>query len=277
MPNGEFGKKVRNYDKTQQLTCVLIGANMRTQLVYDLPLRFFHWIFAVLFVTAFLIAKTVDDESTVFSYHMLAGFLLVFIVSLRILWGFIGTKYSRFSNFALSPRDFVSYFTGILSGDKRKWAGHNPASSWAAILMFIFAIGLGMTGYLMANGQKETYEDIHELLANAFLVTVLLHIAGVLLHAIRHNDGIGLSMVDGAKENTSTEDAISNSRPVIAILFIILVSTCALYLINNFNNQNQTLNFFGTQLLLGENEGAAEVEPAELNEKYEQDGDSDND
>jgi cytochrome b len=98
---------------------------MRNQLIYDIPTRFFHWLFAGLFVVAFLIAKTVDDESSVFSYHMLAGLVLSFTVILRLAWGFVGTKHARFTSLALHPKDLVAYFTGILSGDKRKWAGHN--------------------------------------------------------------------------------------------------------------------------------------------------------
>lgn len=228
---------------------------MRNQLIYDLPMRIFHWLFAGLFIAAFLIAKTVDDESPVFSYHMLAGLLLGFTVLLRILWGFIGTKHSKFASFAVHPKDLVAYFTGILSGDKRRWAGHNPASSWAAIAMFGLALGLGLTGYLMASGQKETFEDIHELMANGFLVVVLMHIAGIALHAIRHQDGIALTMVDGAKKDLPAAEAISSSRPGIALLFVGLVLTFATHLAGNFDNQKQTLNVFGTTLELGENEG----------------------
>ena len=39
------------------------GEKMNKRLVYDLPMRVFHGIFAVLFIVAFLIAKAVDDES----------------------------------------------------------------------------------------------------------------------------------------------------------------------------------------------------------------------
>lgn len=247
---------------------------MRNQLVYDLPLRLFHWVFAALFVVAFLIAKTVDDESAVFSYHMLAGLLLGFTISLRLVWGFVGTKHSRFSSFALHPRELVAYFTGILSGDKRKWSGHNPASSWATLIMFALALGLGLTGYLMASGQKETFEDIHELLANGFLVVVLMHIAGVVLHAFRHQDGIAFSMIDGAKEVVPTGETIKNSRPLVAILFMALVAAFAAHLANNFNSQTRTLNFFGTQLQLGENEGS---ESGEAKGEADENGENDND
>jgi cytochrome b len=233
---------------------------MRNQLVYDLPTRMFHWLFAGLFVTAFLIAKTVDDESPTFSYHMLAGLLLGFTVLLRILWGVVGTKHSKFSSFSLHPKNLVAYFSGILSGDKQRWVGHNPASSWATIAMLCFALGLGLTGYLMASGQKETFEDFHELLANGFLVTVLMHIAGVVVHALRHRDGIAMAMIDGKKRDVPVAEVISNSRPGLALLFVGLVFLFATHLVGNFDSLNRTLNFFGAKLQLGENKKAEKAE-----------------
>lgn len=228
---------------------------MRNQLVYDLPLRIFHWLFASLFITAFLIAKNVDDESSLFFYHMLAGLVLGFTVLLRLFWGIVGSKYSRFKSFALHPMDVLAYFAEMLSGGKRRWKGHNPASSWASLLMFGLALGLGATGYLMASGQKETFEDIHELMANAFLVVVLLHVAGVVLHGLRHQDGIAMSMIDGSKDSDMHTEGISSARPGIALLFVGLVLTFATYLIYNFDSQKQTLKIFATTLQLGEIEG----------------------
>ena len=227
---------------------------MKKQLIYDLPMRLFHWIFASLFIVAFLVAKTVDDESATFSYHMLAGFLLVFIVMLRAVWGFVGSRYARFSSFALHPKELISYFSAIFLGEKRIWIGHNPASSWASLAMMVLTFGLGPTGYLMANGQKETFEDIHELLANALLIVVLFHVAGVALHSLRHRDGIANSMLSGKKDNLLEADSISSSQPIEAILFVGLVTIMSLYLFQNFNRHNRTLSLFGTTLQLGENE-----------------------
>ena len=251
---------------------------MNKRLVYDLPMRVFHGIFAARFIVAFLIAKTVDDESAAFSYQMLAGFLLVFTVSLRIIWGFVGSKYSRFSSFALQPKDLVSYFSGMLSGEKRKWAGHNPASSWASLAMFGCAIGLGVTGYLMASGQKETFEDLHELFANGFLVVVLMHVAGIILHSLRHRDGIALSMLHGEKGEVGEGDGIVSRRVGVAVLFIGLVISFALYLTRHFDAQKQTLNLFGNTLQLGENEGneSGEKESTQGGDKY-QEGEKDDD
>lgn len=229
---------------------------MRNQLIYDAPVRVFHWLLAGLFVTAFLIAKTVDDEAAAFSYHMLAGLLLTFTVVLRIVWGFIGTTHSRFSSFALQPRQLLEYFSGILSGDRRKWTGHNPASSWAALAMFGFAIGLGVTGFLMASGSKETYEDLHEIFANGFLIVVLLHVAGVVLHGLRHKDGLALSMVDGKKSGVDAQRTLSRSHGWAAVGILVLIVGFAGYLGRNFDPSTRNLRLFGTVLQLGESESA---------------------
>lgn len=222
--------------------------------IYDTPLRVFHWIFAVLFITAFAIGKTIDDEELLFSYHMLAGMVLSFSVVLRLLWGFMGSKYSRFSSFDLNPRGLINYLSGIFKNDKRLWAGHNPASSWAAIVMFTLALGLGFTGYLMGRGYKEQLEDIHELMANTFLVVVLLHIAGVLIHGWRHRDQIALSMVSGYKNKISTDQGVQRPYRYIAVLFLVLVFGFSAYLVNNFDKDTRTLNLMGQSLNLGEEE-----------------------
>lgn len=224
---------------------------MSKKLIYDLPTRLFHWSFAGLFIFAFVIAKTVDDESPTFSYHMLAGLLLGGLVALRLIWGLIGSKYARFSTFALRPIDLVSYLKGILTGNKKLWAGHNPASSWAALVMMGSAVMLAVTGYFMTTGYKEEFEDAHELFANAFLVTALLHTAGVIIHSLRHQDGIALSMVHGKKSGTN-EDAISGQRPVVALLLVILMTGFGSYLYKNYNSDNQELTLLGKTLHFGE-------------------------
>lgn len=227
---------------------------MRTTLVYDLPTRLFHGLFSGLFLLSFVIAKTVDDESLIYSYHMLSGLLLGGLVIWRIFWGIIGSEHARFSGFNLNPLDLKNYFLGIVSGSKKRWVGHNPASSWAAITMFSLALGLAITGYLMSTGGKETFEDIHEFLANAFVVVVGLHVAGVILHSIRHQDAIALSMVDGKKETSESDTAIESSRRFAAILLLTLVISGALYLFKNFDSQNRTLQALGQTLQLGDTE-----------------------
>lgn len=255
------------------------------QLVYDLPTRIFHWLFAGLFVTAFIIAKAIDDDSALYAYHMLSGIVLSSLVLMRVVWGFIGTRHARFQHFALKPVELIQYLKSIVSGEKKKWSGHNPASSWAALIMMFFALGLGLTGYLMTSGgEKEVYEDLHELFANAFLLTAIMHIAGVILHSIRYQDKIAFSMLDGRKQDVEATEVISSTQSFAGIILAVLIATFSVTLINNFNPQNQSLRLFGATLQLGEgeeNEGGKEPEKDndqdENNSVHKQDHDKNDD
>ncbi len=242
---------------------------MQKKLTYDLPTRLFHWIFALLFSAAFFIAKSFDDESKVYPVHMLLGFMLVFSVILRIIWGIIGTKSARFSSFRLSPNELVNYFKDLLVNKTKIYFAHNPASSWAALLMFISTIGLGITGYLMVSnaGGKDFYEEIHELFANTFIVLVIFHISGVLFHSFRHKDGIALSMIHGKKSYSGSEEEIKNSRPIVAILFLALLLGALFFLNQNYNSSTGILNVFGNKLQLSE----VEVETAEMDGEHDDD------
>jgi hypothetical protein len=87
------------------------------------------------------------------------------------------------------------------------------------------------------------------------------------LHALRHQDGIAMSMVNGKKLDLPNAESISSSRPGVALLFLGLVMAFGLQLYTNFDSQKQTLNFFGTTLQLGEgDEGSQDLEAKEMND-----------
>lgn len=229
-------------DKTQ--------SKKKKELVYDLPTRLFHWCFAVLFLSAFGIAKIIDDESRVFTVHMLLGLTLGGLVLWRVFWGLMGSQYARFSQFALQPRELVSYLKSILSNQKDHWIGHNPASSWASLFMMVSGLGLVLSGVLMISGiGKEFVEEFHEWFATGFAVLVILHVCGVILHSMRYRDGIAFSMVTGKKENVAKP--ISKVHMGSAAVLLALLLGWAIYLVQNFDPQSQRLRLPGLTLQLG--------------------------
>lgn len=233
---------------------------MRQVLVYDLPTRLFHWLFAGFFVTAFAISNLVDDESARFSLHMLAGLGMVFVVVLRLIWAFVGTRHARLGDLALNPAQLIAYFKGMFAGGARRWIGHNPASSWAAVAMVGLALGMGISGVLMATGgENDSIKEVHELMANAFLAVVLLHLAGLALHVLRHRDRLETSMVTGRKEALTADQEAVRSVPVAGLAFLLFTGLFVAYLVQHYDAQARTLSVFGTTLQLGENEGGGEA------------------
>jgi cytochrome b len=229
---------------------------MRQILVYDLPTRLFHWLFAGFFLTAFAIANLVDDESARFSLHMIAGLGMVFVVVLRLVWSLVGTRHARVTDLALNPVQLFGYFKSMFSGGGKRWIGHNPASSWAAVVMVGLALGLGTTGYLMATGgENDALKEAHELMANAFFVVVLLHLGGVLAHVLRHRDHLQTTMVTGRKPTADAGEPAVRARPLAGFAFLALTGTFMAYQVQHYDAQARTLNLFGSTLQLGENEG----------------------
>lgn len=235
------------------------GKNMNGKRVYDLPTRVFHWVFAGCFLTAFAIANTVDDDGPGFSYHMIAGMVMVFALIWRIGWGVIGSPHARFTDFSLRPAELANYLKNSLVGKTRLWSGHNPASSWAAIVMMLLALGLGITGYLMiASPVGESLEDVHEVLANTFIVVVLLHIAGIIMHTVKHKDPIGKSMIDGHKRHVPGTELPVASHTASGLVVLALSLGVGIYLLGSYNPDSRTLSIAGSTLQLTEFEDEAQ-------------------
>ncbi len=101
--------------------------------VWDPLVRIGHWTIVIGFFTAYL----TGDE--LLGLHVWAGYAVAIAVVLRLLWGFVGTKHARFSNFVTSPRAVFKYLAGIRSGSAKRYLGHNPAGA-AMILALLFSL-----------------------------------------------------------------------------------------------------------------------------------------
>lgn len=163
----------------------------------------------------------------------------------------------------------------LLTGKTKRYICHNPASSYAAIFMFLASLGLVATGILMSKQvYKDIFEEVHELIANGFLVLVLLHIAGVIFHQYKHRDNIALSIISGQKKVIDGEDEIKSARPIVGLLFVAIIISSASYILSSYNTTTQTLTLPIFELPLGEVEGdeGAHSEYAEdHDEEYDDD------
>lgn len=246
-------------------------------LVFDIPTRLFHWLFAFGFIGAFSIGNFVDDESALYPLHMLFGALMTIAIMMRIIWGLFGSKYARFSSFKLNPMGLIEYFKNIFNGTKTPSIGRNPASSFAAVFMMLASIGMALTGWFMINATSENaahdIKEIHETLAIVFLLIALAHIAGIVIHTITKKDPIGLSMINGNKISDDETLGIKKPYALIGALFLALIGASAFAFTNNYDANNRSVNVFGKNLILGENEeneGGAGEEGEENEENEEE-------
>lgn len=184
-------------------------------LVWDLPVRIFHWLLAACFAGAF----ATGDSERWRDIHIMLGYTMLILIAFRVLWGFIGSRYARFGAFAFGPGRVAAYLRSLLSARPEHHVGHNPAGSWAIWLLLSLALTAGITGYATLNEfGGEWLEEIHEGAANAMLAVVLVHIAGVIASSLRHGENLVAAMITGRKSGAIAEGIRKPHRIVAAIL-----------------------------------------------------------
>ncbi|WP_421917436.1 cytochrome b/b6 domain-containing protein [Mesorhizobium sp.] len=171
--------------------------------VWDLVVRSFHWALVLSFVTAWLTDHTSEE------IHHWAGYAAAGLVTMRLLWGVIGTPYARFSQFVRGPATVLHYLGAILSGREARYLGHNPAGG-AMVIVLIVAMGLtALTGWLMTTDAYfgvPWVETTHSLVAHGLLLLVFFHIGGVALASFRHRENLVRAMVTGRKRKAEQTD-----------------------------------------------------------------------
>ena len=164
--------------------------------VWDLGVRAFHWSL----VAGFALAWFTPNRSE--AVHMWAGYAAGGLIGLRLVWGLIGSRHARFSDFVKRPTTVLAYLNAILRGTEARHIGHNPAGGVMVLALLAGVLGTAFTGWLMYT--DTFYGDdgmvaLHSLCAHGLLALVVLHLAGVALASFRHRENLPFSMVTGRK------------------------------------------------------------------------------
>ncbi|MCB1693647.1 MAG: cytochrome b/b6 domain-containing protein [Pseudomonadales bacterium] len=112
----------------------------KTIRVWDVAVRVFHWSL----VSFFLIAYVTGDEEN--AIHVYSGYAVIGLVLFRLLWGFIGSRHARFSDFLAGPGTVLRYVKSLLSGEPERYEGHNPLGGWMIVALLVGVLATGYSG-----------------------------------------------------------------------------------------------------------------------------------
>lgn len=164
--------------------------------VWDPFVRIFHWSLVIAVLSAW---ATSEDAETV---HAILGYCAGGLVAARILWGLMGTRYARFSSFVAGPAGVIGYLAEIKAGREARYIGHNPAGG-AMILALLGLIGaIAITGWMMSTDRwwgVSWVQHLHNVMAHGLIGLVAVHVAGVLLASLRHDENLIKAMITGEK------------------------------------------------------------------------------
>lgn len=186
------------------------------RLVWDLPTRVFHWSLALSFLGAWL-----TSESEYWKlWHVSFGYSMALLIAFRLIWGMVGTRYARFSQFVSGPTAVLAYFRSWLARRPAHYVGHNPAGALAILAILGVSVALVASGY--ASYEEiggEWLSEIHETLADLLMAIVLLHIAAVILTSLAHKENLVRAMLTG-KKIIAVGEEIRSSRPIFALVLV---------------------------------------------------------
>jgi cytochrome b len=223
------------------------------QLIWDLPIRIFHWLLFGALIGAFSLAEFSEKETANFYFHVVFGVLAGLLIFWRIIWGFVGSKHARWSELFVTPSSFIGYFKEVLSGRGSYHPGHNPGSAIVILAILFFIAATVLTGLL--SNKVELFEEMHENLPVVLLVLVGLHVAGVLIATMMNKENYLLGMITGYRRALPAE-GIKSSHTVMAGVMLILVLGPWIYFIMGFDRNSGLFKAPGTQwsLQIGEPE-----------------------
>lgn len=192
-------------------------------LVWDVPTRLFHWSFALSFAGAYLTA----DSERYREIHLALGYLFAGLLIFRLIWGFIGTHYARFSSFSFAPNMIVSYWQSLLQHQAQPFLGHNPIGAIAIFLLLGLGFIISFTGLALdwefgSIDWEDLLAETHELSANFMLFLVCVHIAGVIISSRLHQENLVKAMLTGYKQG---ETAAAISRNFLWLGLLILAAS----------------------------------------------------
>ena len=186
--------------------------------VWDPLVRIGHWLLVVAFFTNYIM----EDE--VMWLHSWIGYTMAGYVLIRIIWGFIGPRTARFSDFLKSPKTVFQFIKGMARGRETPYLGHNPAGGVMVVLLLLCMLGLTGSGMMLYALEEQAgplatwvaeaehagpdtvivadehfWEETHEIMVNVLLGLVILHVLGVFVSSRLQRVNLVRAMVTGRK------------------------------------------------------------------------------
>jgi cytochrome b len=177
--------------------------------VWDLPTRVMHWSLAAGFAICWWTGIHNELE-----YHLDSGYIVLWIVLMRIYWGFFGSSTARFANFVRGPKAVIAYARTLHQQNGSYTHGHNALGAISVLVMLGLMLGVVSIGLFavdvdgLYSGPLSVYVDfhtgrhlahLHYRVFNYLLLAIGVHIFAVIFYYIYKRHNLVLPMISGRR------------------------------------------------------------------------------
>lgn len=163
--------------------------------VWDPVVRLFHWGTVALCATAYLS----PGERWL---HEPAGYAVLVLVLVRVIWGFVGSRSARFADFVASPASVLAYLRQLRRGRAPRYLGHNPAGGAMIVVLLTTLMVVCGSGWMSETDRwfgVAWVEQLHSISTSLLLLLIALHVAGVVASSVLHKENLIRAMITGRK------------------------------------------------------------------------------
>lgn len=200
----------------------------KTVLVWDLPTRVFHWALAATIALAWI---TAEADAIFFTLHIFFGEAVIALVVFRLIWGVVGGRHARFTDFVRPLSAVRSYLRILFSRMPDHYRGHNPAAGWMVLALLMISFLAAASGLFIAEDDfigpfvevVSLGDDLHEGLANLLLILIFIHVPAAFLMSVLMGENLIGAMWTGDKSRPQG-DILSGQAPVTVPLWRALLA-----------------------------------------------------
>jgi cytochrome b len=188
-------------------------------MVWDVPVRVFHWMLVFNVAGAWLSAESERWRW----WHETLGYTALGLMAFRLVWGWVGTRHARFADFVRPPAVVLAYVLKMMRLRSPRHVGHNPLGAWAVLALIALTTLTGVSGWLIADGDAPGWlEEAHEVAANALMATIGVHVLGVLFSGWSHHENLVRAMLTGRKRATP-DQGIGQAWAGLGVVMVVAV------------------------------------------------------
>jgi cytochrome b len=170
---------------------------MKRLYVWDPLVRLFHWSLVAAFLANAFVTRPGKE------LHELIGYAVAALIAVRLVWGLIGPRHARFSDFPPSPSGAIGQLRQMTTGRREVHAGHSPLGALMIYNLLATMAAIALTGWMqttVAYFGVDWVGEVHEVLVTWAELSVAAHVAAVVLESRRLRVNLPKSMVTGYKD-----------------------------------------------------------------------------
>lgn len=205
--------------------------------VWDLPTRVFHWVLALTVVGSVVSAKIGGNAM---AWHFRFGYLVLALLAFRLIWGWLGGRWSRFASFLYSPGTVLRYLRGQSRADEHHEVGHSPIASLSVFALLGF-LALQVATGLVADDEIASVGPLNRFVSSSaadqathwhknygqwvLLTLVALHVLAVLYYLLARRKNLLRPMIVGDKALPPGTPAATDNA-MTRLLALVLAALC---------------------------------------------------